>query len=145
MQLFLVMAVAAQLVPGLPQQDPYSPTVNIKPDLTLKVTPKSDRFKPFDFTLSGLLQTNGVDPAVGCQGRIMVRIRKSNPTVAKGRTELQPDCTWTTVLTLNTRRLSEKAQVGGTVRVTARFGGNEFLQPDAAPQRKAEYGRSAAE
>lgn len=143
LSLVTTLALAAQLIPVLPEQDPYYPPVNIKPDLSLKVAPKQDRFTPYRFTLSGVLQPNGVDPATACTGRVMFRVRKSNPTVAKGRTNLRPDCTWARTVTLNLRRLSDRAQRGGTVRVTARFGGNEVLQPDASPQRKATYGRSA--
>ncbi len=137
-------ALAAQLPGPTPApDDPYEPDANIRPTLSMKVAPKAAPYRPYRFTLLGDLQTNGVDESTACNGRVTLRIRKSNPTVAKGRTQIQPDCTFSKTLTLRLRHAGKKAKRGGNLRITARFGGNDYLQPDSAPQRKALYGRAA--
>ena len=140
----LIVAVLAQ-IPLPISDDPYYEPVNIRPDLGLKVSPKNDSVKPFKFVVRGILHTNGVEKSAACNGTVRVRFRKSNPTVAKGSTRIQPDCTYRLPLRLDLTGLGEKGRSGGTVRITARFGGNDVLQPDAASQRKATYGRGSAQ
>jgi hypothetical protein len=145
-----LLAVLAQLIPGLPgapdqtppSDDPYYPA-KVRPTLSMKVRPKADPVKPYRFTLSGDLQRNGVDPFAGCRGRVAMRIRRGDTTVAKGRVKLLSDCTFSKRLTLRTSRLSPKEKDGGVLRITARFSGNRALQAASAPQRKATFGTAA--
>lgn len=144
-----LIAVLAQLVPGLPMDpqqlptdDPYGPA-KVRPTLAAKVRPKADPVKPYRFTTFGDLQLNGVDPFAGCRGRVAIRIRRGDITVAKGRVNLLSDCTFKKAMRLNTARLPRKEKAGGTLRITARFSGNEALQAASAPQRKATFGSAA--
>lgn len=144
-----LIAVLTQLIPGLPtgpqqvpSDDPYYPA-KVRPTLAAKVRPKADPVKPYRFTTGGTLQLNGVDPYVGCRGRVTIRIRRGDITVAKGRVNLRSDCTFKKAMKLNTRRLPKKEKAGGILRITARFSGNEALQAASAPQRKARFGSAA--
>ncbi len=148
--MFVLVAVLAQLIPGLPigpqqlpSDDPYYPA-KVRPTLAMKVRPKADATKPYRFTMSGKLQLNGVDPSAGCRGRITIRMRRGDITVAKGRVNLGSDCRFSKRLTLNTSKLPAKEKVGGVLRVSGRFSGNEALQAASAPQRKAAFGTRLA-
>ena len=137
----ILAAAAAALGPGAPasaaQDDTYY--VKVKPALSLVARPKVDRFAPFRYTTSGRLTLNGAPASQGCRGSVMLRVLKGSRTVVKGRTRIQPDCTYRKPLTVRTGKL--RGETSGTLRISARFGGNDVLQPDQAPNRKVRFGR----
>ena len=125
------------LVPGAAAQD-SSYYAKIKPNLGLKVTPKRDRFAPFKYKAAGKLGLNGAS-GVACSGKVSLRVRKGARTVARGTTKIDATtCTYERKLKVKTAKL--RGVKHGTLKVSARFGGNKVLQPDSASNRKVKFG-----
>jgi hypothetical protein len=130
-------AALATVVPGAAAQDD-SYYVKVKPNLGLKVTPKKDSRAPFKYTASGKLGLNGAPKKLGCKGTVALRIRRGAKTVAKGTTKVTPACVYKKQLKVKKSKL--KGLKSGTLKVSARFGGNKVLQPDSAPNKKVTFG-----
>ena len=123
-------------IPGAAADDQYY--VKVKPNLAVKVAPKRDRFAPFRYTASRKLGLNGAPREAGCQGNVFLRVRRGARTVTKGTTRIDSECMFTKKLIVKARKVRPLTR--GTLKVSARFGGNAVLQPDAAPVRKVQFG-----
>jgi hypothetical protein len=115
------------VVGGASAQDTdYYYAGKVTPNLTLRVTPKRDRTRPFEFTASGRLQPKRAG-ASACRGWVTIRFRKRGHTIARGVARVQPDCRYSRLFRL---------RVGGRhIEVRAHFRGNSRLRPrSAGPQ-----------
>jgi hypothetical protein len=130
-------AALATVVPGAAAQDD-SYYVKVKPNLGLKVKPKRDRIAPFKYVATGKLGLNGAPKKQGCKGTVSLRVRRGARTVAKGTTRITPGCTYSKKLKVRKSKLN--GLKSGTLKFSARFGGNTVLQPDSAPNKNVRFG-----
>jgi len=95
--------------------------------LSVRVSPKADRRRPYRFTVSGRLGIPaGMRKADGCQGRMSVQVKAGSRTVSSRRTSVTPACTFAQRLTFaDARRFARRR----SLRVAVRFNGNRFLLP----------------
>ena len=119
------VAMLATVVPvgaaGAQDTDYY--TGKVTPNLTLQVTPKRDRTRPFKFTAFGRLGPKRAGESA-CRGRVTIRFRKHGRTLARGEARVRPNCKYS-----RTFRLEEK---GRRIKVRAHFEGNSQLRPRSA-------------
>lgn len=112
---------AALLLPATaPAQDYYYP-IKVTPKLSLKVAPKRDASKPFKFTASGKLNRKSA-AASACRGKVTVTAKKGSKKVTK-RVSVKSNCTYKAKFTAKVGKAKR-----GTVKVSARFGGNAALR-----------------
>jgi hypothetical protein len=101
-------------------------TGKVTPGLTLRVTPKHDPTRPFEFTASGRLQPKRAGQSA-CRGRVTIRFRRRGEVIARGEARVRPDC-----------RYSKRFRIqfkGRRIEVRAHFAGNSQLRPrSAGPQ-----------
>ena len=102
--------------------------------LSMRVTPRRDRRRPYRFRTTGkLLLPSFVTPDFGCgEGVVSVQIKARGRTVSTRRVRLRNDCTFRSVVSFGTRRRLRP----GRLRVIARFEGNSTLAPVSARPRR---------
>jgi Ca2+-binding RTX toxin-like protein len=93
-------------------------------NLSIGVTPKTDRRLPFRFTTSGKLTLPaGVTPALGCKGTVTIQIKSGANTISTRRAKVGANCRYRSRVSFGvTRRL-----IGNRLTVRATFGGNDVL------------------
>lgn len=134
----LVPVAGAQVAVPVAEAQDESYYVKVKPNLGLRVTPKRDAVAPYRYTAKGILDPNGAPAEASCEGTVRLRVRRGARTVARGTTRITPLCDYTETFRVSRRKLGGLRR--GTLKVSARFGGNTVLQPDSAPNKKVKFG-----
>jgi len=100
------------------------------PGLSVRVSPRADRRRPYRFALSGRLAIpTAVRPADGCQGRVSVQVKAGRLTISNRRTALTRECTFAQPLAFrDARRFAGRKRL----TVVVRFLGNRFVLPRRA-------------
>ena len=107
--------------------------------LTALVTPARDRKFPYRFTTRGTLSLPaGMSPAQGCKGVITVQIKRGKKTISTRRVDVKPNCTYSVAATF---AVKSRVPRRGTLRIRARFNGNNVLLPARAKEVRVRYGR----
>lgn len=98
-----------------------------KTSLSLKATPKRDKTLPFKYTFSGKVKIPaGLKKSTVCKGKVKITLKKGSKTVKTGTANVSKTCTYKKKLTVtNTKKTGKKK---GTLKATARFGGNAALK-----------------
>ena len=136
--------------------------------VTAKTTPKRDRSGPYTFTTTGriipppkfcapgVIPNPGgncvpvgcpqgtknpaycVKPGLGviCSGKVQVRYQKGGRTISARNYPVKPNCTYRGKTKFRAGQRSRR----GTLKVRARFQGNQVLRPKASPTRKVRAG-----
>ncbi len=113
------------------------PRVRKQPRLSLKVRPTRDRALPYRFTSSGTLTLpSDVSRSDGCSGTVTVQIKSGTKTVSTRRVKVGSNCNYRSSVSFKSRG---RLKARGTLKVTARYGGNQFLRT-ASRSAKARYG-----
>ena len=101
--------------------------------LSVRVSPRRDRTRPYRFRTSGrLLLPKGMAAADGCRGRVSVQVRAGRRTISTRRARVRSTCTFASRLTLRSpRRLGR-----GRLSFTVRFLGNDAVRPYRAKARR---------
>jgi hypothetical protein len=119
----VAMLATVGAVGGASAQDTDYYTGKVTPNLTLRVTPKRDPTRPFEFTASGQLQPKRAGRSA-CRGRVTIRFRKRGETIARGEARVRPDCRYSKLFRLQFQ--------GSHIEVRAHFAGNSQLRPRSA-------------
>ena len=107
--------------------------------LTALVTPARDRKFPYRFTTRGTLSLPaGMSPAQGCKGVITVQIKRGKKTISTRRVDVKPNCTYSVAASF---AVKSRVPRRGTLRIRARFNGNNVLLPARAKEVRVRYGR----
>ena len=123
--------------PGTPNQP--NAVVRRKGKLSARVTPPRRLRAPYRFRMTGKLTLpTGVSRAVGCRGRVTVRVLRGRTTVATRRPSLTSTCTYSVRISFASRRTFRASK---RLRFTARFGGNTRVLPVTAKSRYARVRR----
>ena len=133
-----LVPVAGAPVPPVAEAQDQAYYVKVKPNLGLRVAPRNDPVAPYRYTAKGILDPNGAPAEASCEGTVRLRVRRGARTVARGATRITPQCDYTEKLVVT--RSKVRGLRRGTLKVSARFGGNTVLQPDSAPNKKATFG-----
>ena len=122
-------------VPGQPAPAPQAPRPQARPDrraprLLVRVSPATDRRRPYRFTLSGRLGLPaGIRPADGCHGWVTTQVKAGRSTISSRRTPVTRACTFSQPVSFgNSRRFGARKRL----KVVVRFAGNRFLLPEPA-------------
>jgi hypothetical protein len=101
--------------------------------LSVRVSPRRDRTRPYRFRTTGrLLLPSGMSASDGCRGRVSVQVRAGRRTVSTRRASVRADCTFRSSLVLRApRRLGR-----GRLAFTVRFLGNASLTAYRAKARR---------
>ena len=104
---------------------PVSPFARA-PRLTLSVTPRRDRTRPFRFVTKGRLKRPaGVVAAKGCRGRVLVLVQVVRKTISARRVKVDKRCRYSQRLRFRSAKRFAKA---GRLRVRAQYLGTPFLK-----------------
>jgi len=95
------------------------------PGMTLVLLPKRDRRKPFRFRVAGSIRISPVLNPAACGGKVAVRFRSANRTVAKRTAYVRPDCKYGVTVSFSSRRTFPRAR---RLAVKATFSGNALLR-----------------
>jgi len=103
------------------------------PGLSVRLSPRADRRRPYRFTVSGRLGIpKAVRPADGCQGRVSVQVKAGKLTISNRRTGLTPACGFKQRIAFrDARRFARNKRL----TVVVRFLGNRFVLPKRAQSR----------
>jgi Ca2+-binding RTX toxin-like protein len=105
---------------------PDFPITRVKPTLTAKVSPKTNRKFPKTFTVSGKLTTGAVPAGAACQSDSFVAIqtKRGKNTISTRRVSLSATCTYSAIISFTDRK-----RLGTSKKLTFRviFSGNRFL------------------
>jgi hypothetical protein len=121
--------------PGQQQQQPPPPPppaaiIRRSPSgLTIRTTPRRDLDAPWRFRSTGrVLPPAGMSAAEACRtvGIVTVQIKRNGTTISNRRAVLKPDCTYESVVTFRFRQRFGRVK---NLKFTARFGGNQLLEP----------------
>jgi len=101
--------------------------------LSVRVSPRRDRTRPYRFRTTGrLLLPSGMSASDGCRGRVSVQVRAGRRTVSTRRASVRADCTFRSSLVVRApRRLGR-----GRLAFTVRFLGNASLTAYRAKARR---------
>ena len=149
-----------------PAQTPVRATPT---SVTATITPKRDRTRPYTFTTKGRIvlpskvcapnasptsvpggcipltcPVGATDPkycsrptvATICSGKVNVRFQKRGRTISSRNVSLKADCTYKGKTTFRSRARSQR----GTLRVRARFQGNQILAAKASATKSVRAG-----
>jgi Ca2+-binding RTX toxin-like protein len=102
--------------------------------VSLRLTPTRDRSGPVRFTASGIVtRPSLVTPASGCAGgTVTVTVKAGTRTISTRRANLRDNCTYRLTATFGDR---SRFRGRRSLRVRARFGGNEVLAPRSSATR----------
>lgn len=96
------------------------------PSISLKVTPKRDRTKPFRFTSTGVLRIpSGVPRGKGCRGRVSVQVKAVRKTISTRRARVKSNCRYRTSVTFKS---AKRFSSSGVLSFRARYLGTPFLK-----------------
>jgi Ca2+-binding RTX toxin-like protein len=105
---------------------PDFPIVRVKPTISIKVSPKTNRKFPKTFTVSGSLKTGAVPTAAACASDsfVAIRTKRSKNTISTRTINLSATCTFKVVISFTDRK-----RLGTSKKLTfqAVFSGNRFL------------------
>jgi hypothetical protein len=98
-----------------------------RPSLTLQANPRHDTTLPYTFTFTGTLRPPGdVARQDGCAGTVTIQIKAGSKTISTRRARVRGDCGYKRGVTFKSRK---RLRSRGTLKVTARYGGNQVLKP----------------
>ena len=104
--------------------------------LTSATTPARDRKLPYVFTTTGQLRLPaGVTAQQGCRGQVTVQIKAGKRTISTREASLDSNCRYRSRV-----RFSVKRRLAPTLRVRARFPGNNVLGSRVAPVKTVKVG-----
>jgi hypothetical protein len=104
------------------------------PELALSLRPSRDRRSPYRFRLTGqLTRPSTVAPSQGCSGDVTLTAKAGRRTATTRRVKLTRTCGYSLTLSYRKRPASR-------LRLTARFGGNEVLDPKTSRTRTIRLG-----
>lgn len=115
-----------------PGTQPPPPNVIVRrfpSGLTLRTTPRRDLTAPYRFRSTGrIVPPAGMSGAEACRtiGIVTVQVKRNGTTISNRRAVLKPDCTYESVVTFRFRQRFGRAR---NLKFTARFGGNQQLEP----------------
>lgn len=112
---------------------PPAPADRVAPGLSVRLTPRTDRRRPYRFTVSGRLSLPAsVRRADGCRGRVSVQVKAGGLTISARRAALTRACGFSQRVTFRDAR-----RFAGRKRLTVivRFLGNRFVLPKRASSR----------
>jgi Ca2+-binding RTX toxin-like protein len=105
---------------------PAFPITRVKPTISIKVSPKTNRKFPKTFTVSGTLNTKAVPKAAACASDsfVAVRTKRGSNTISTRQVQLSATCTYKIIISF-----TDKKRLGTSKTLTfqAAFSGNRFL------------------
>jgi hypothetical protein len=117
---------------------PPPKTKKIKPGLSLKIKPKTDKKKPFKFTVSGKVNRKSAPKKKACKGKVVLRVNKGHRK-GKLKVKVNSSCKYKAKITLNKRKAGNK----GNAKFKAQFLGNSVLKKSAVKKKTVKYGKKA--
>lgn len=98
--------------------------------ITVRVTPKRDRRRPYRYTTKGKIKLPaGVTAGDGCAGKVSVQVKRGKKTVSTRRAKVTKKCTFRSRVKFTSKR---RLGGGGKLKFTVRFLGNVKLLPKRA-------------
>jgi hypothetical protein len=105
-----------------------------RPTLKVAVAPRTDRRRPYSFTVFGSVHSNRFPRSLECSGRARVSYWDGRRRVAAETTVVQPDCTFSTHTTFHHTFAAAGRTRPASQRLSVRveFLGNGYLTPRKA-------------
>jgi Ca2+-binding RTX toxin-like protein len=104
-----------------------APTIRrVKPKISIKVSPKTNRKFPKTFTVSGTLNTGIVPKGAACASDsfVAVRTKRSKNTISTRTVQLSATCTYKIIISFTDKK---RLGTSKTLSFQAAFSGNRFL------------------
>ncbi len=129
-----LLAVATD---GASQSTTLVRTVTVRrfsaPSLSLSLRPSRDRKPPYSFKASGKLsRPTPVAPTQGCSGSVTISAKRGSKTVYSKRALLTRTCDYAVTLHPGSRK--------GSLKLTAKFGGNDVIATKSSASRTIRLG-----